>query len=91
MRIRLDVNGGAREIEAREHESLLTVLRDQLGLIGSKDACEQGECGSCSVLMDGDLVCSCLVMSGARLMHDGQVCAHFVCKLLRLLGTADVR
>jgi len=70
MRLRLDVNGGEREVEAREHESLLTVLRDQLGLIGSKDACEQGECGSCSVLMDGELVCSCLVMAGAAAGRD---------------------
>ena len=70
MRLRLEVNGGKREVEAREHESLLTVLRDQLGLVGSKDACEQGECGSCSVLMDGELVCSCLVMAGAAAERD---------------------
>jgi carbon-monoxide dehydrogenase small subunit len=70
MRLRLDVNGGEREVEAREHESLLTVLREQLGLVGSKDACEQGECGSCSVLMDGELVCSCLVMAGAAAGRD---------------------
>lgn len=44
--------------------SLLDVLRHQLGAPGSKDACEQGECGSCSVLLDGELVCSCLVMAG---------------------------
>ena len=65
MRVRIDVNGTPREIEAREHDSLLTALRDQLGLIGSKDACEQGECGSCSVLMDGQLICACLVLAGA--------------------------
>ncbi|MDO8506932.1 MAG: (2Fe-2S)-binding protein [Candidatus Limnocylindria bacterium] len=70
MRLKVNVNGGAREIEAREHESLLTVLRDQLGLVGSKDACEQGECGSCSVLMDGDLVCSCLVLAGSAAGRD---------------------
>jgi carbon-monoxide dehydrogenase small subunit len=45
-------------------ESLLYVLRERLGLYGSKNACEQGECGSCSVYMDGTLVCSCLVMAG---------------------------
>ena len=65
MRLRLTVNGGEREAEVREHESLLTVLRERLGLWGSKNACEQGECGSCSVLMDGQLVCACLVLAGA--------------------------
>jgi carbon-monoxide dehydrogenase small subunit len=43
--------------------SLLTMLRDDLGLYGSKNACEQGECGSCSVWLDGSLVCSCLVLA----------------------------
>ena len=65
MRIKLTVNGEVREAEAADHESLLTVLRDNLGLPGSKNACEQGECGSCSVLMDGDLVCACLVLGAA--------------------------
>ena len=65
MRLKLRVNGAEREAEAREHESLLTVLRERLGLWGSKNACEQGECGSCSVLMDGDLVCACLVLAAA--------------------------
>jgi aerobic carbon-monoxide dehydrogenase small subunit len=65
MRIKLTVNGDEREAEAADHESLLTVLRDNLGLPGSKNACEQGECGSCSVLMDGDLVCACLVLGAA--------------------------
>jgi carbon-monoxide dehydrogenase small subunit len=81
MRLRLDVNGGQREVEAREHESLMTVLRDQLGLVGSKDACEQGECGSCSVLMDGELVCSCLVMAGAAAGRD--------IRTVESLGTAE--
>ena len=66
MRLRLQVNGGEREAEAREHESLLTVLRERLGLWGSKNACEQGECGSCSVLMDGQLVCACLAPGAAE-------------------------
>ncbi len=65
MRLRLQVNSEEREVEAREHESLLTVLRERVGLWGSKNACEQGECGSCSVLMDGELVCACLVLAGA--------------------------
>ena len=65
MRIKLTVNGDEREAEAADHESLLTVLRENLGLPGSKNACEQGECGSCSVLMDGELVCACLVLGAA--------------------------
>jgi carbon-monoxide dehydrogenase small subunit len=65
LRIKLTVNGDEREAEAADHESLLTVLREGLGLGGSKNACEQGECGSCSVLMDGELVCSCLVLGAA--------------------------
>jgi carbon-monoxide dehydrogenase small subunit len=81
VRLRINVNGAERQIEAREHESLLTALRDQLGLIGSKDACEQGECGSCSVLMDGELVCACLVMSGAAAGRD--------IRTVESLGTAE--
>jgi aerobic carbon-monoxide dehydrogenase small subunit len=65
MRIKLTVNGEEREAEAADHDSLLTVLRESLGLAGSKNACEQGECGSCSVVMDGDLVCACLVLGAA--------------------------
>ena len=65
MRIKLTVNVEEREAEAADHESLLTVLRESLGLAGSKNACEQGECGSCSILMDGDLVCACLVLGAA--------------------------
>jgi carbon-monoxide dehydrogenase small subunit len=59
------VNGEKREVEGVwEGESLLYVLRERLELPGSKNACEQGECGSCSVYMDGTLVCSCLVLAG---------------------------
>ncbi len=65
MRVRLTVNGVEREAAVWEGSSLLTVLRDDLGLPGSKNACEQGECGSCSVLLDGELVCSCLVLAAA--------------------------
>jgi carbon-monoxide dehydrogenase small subunit len=63
--LRLTVNGVARETAVPEHESLLTTLRERLGLPGSKNACEQGECGSCSVLLDGELVCACLVLAAA--------------------------
>jgi len=63
--LRLRVNGVERQTTVSDHESLLTTLRERLALPGSKNACEQGECGSCSVLLDGDLVCSCLVLSAA--------------------------
>lgn len=63
MRIRLTVNGEESETDVWPGASLLFALRDGLGLPGSKNACEQGECGSCSVLMDGVLVCSCLVLA----------------------------
>src|SRR5256885_16170660 len=63
--MKLTVNGDEREVEAADHESLLTVLRERLGLPGSKNACEQGECGSCSILLDGKLVCACLVLAAA--------------------------
>ena len=62
----LVVNGTARRVDgALATESLLRVLRDRLGLPGAKNACEQGECGSCSVLVDGVLVCSCLELATA--------------------------
>jgi carbon-monoxide dehydrogenase small subunit len=65
MRIECTVNGERRQIDGVwEGESLLYVLRERMGLPGSKNACEQGECGSCSVYLDGALVCSCLVLAG---------------------------
>ncbi|SDE28861.1 (2Fe-2S)-binding protein [Glycomyces harbinensis] len=62
MRVRMRVDGAeiAADVD-RPGESLLTSLRDRLGLTGSKNACEQGECGSCTVLLDGLPVCACLV------------------------------
>jgi aerobic carbon-monoxide dehydrogenase small subunit len=63
VRIELTVNGERREADVWPGESLLTTLRDRLDLPGSKNACEQGECGSCSVLLDDVLVCSCLVLA----------------------------
>ena len=62
MRIALRVNGKQHETDVWEGESLLYVLRERLACPGSKNACEQGECGSCSVLLDGELVCACLVL-----------------------------
>jgi carbon-monoxide dehydrogenase small subunit len=63
MRVELTVNGERKETEVWEGESLLFALRERLGLPGSKNACEQGECGSCSVLLDGTMVCACLVLA----------------------------
>jgi aerobic carbon-monoxide dehydrogenase small subunit len=72
MRLKLTVNGEPREIEdAWGGESLLYALRERLGLPGSKNACEQGECGSCSVYLDGTLVCSCLVLAAQA--HEREV------------------
>jgi len=62
----LRVNGEPREVQdAWIGESLLYVLRERLGLPGAKGGCEQGECGSCSVLVDGALVCACLVLAAS--------------------------
>jgi carbon-monoxide dehydrogenase small subunit len=70
MRIALRVNGAPHEADVWEGESLLYVLRERLGYPGSKNACEQGECGSCSVLLDGKLVCACLVLAAQADGHD---------------------
>ena len=70
MRVGFTVNGEPREAEVWEGESLLFALRERLGLPGSKNACEQGECGSCSVLLDGRLVCSCLVLAAQADGHE---------------------
>jgi len=70
MKIALTVNGEPREADVWGGESLLFALREQLGLPGSKNACEQGECGSCSVLLDGRLVCSCLVLAAQADGHE---------------------
>ncbi|MGK5529986.1 (2Fe-2S)-binding protein [Streptomyces sp. URMC 129] len=65
MRVNLTVNGRPRTADdVWEGESLLYVLRERLGLPGAKNACEQGECGSCTIRLDGDLVCACLVAAG---------------------------
>ena len=70
MRIELTVNSERLEADVWTGESLLTTLRDRLGLPGSKNACEQGECGSCSVLLDDTLVCSCLVLAAQADGHE---------------------
>jgi carbon-monoxide dehydrogenase small subunit len=62
----LTVNGQTHEVkDAWVGESLLYVLRERLGMPGAKGACEQGECGSCTVILDGSAVCSCLVLAAA--------------------------
>jgi aerobic carbon-monoxide dehydrogenase small subunit len=63
MMVDFKLNGAPTQIRVMGPISLLDVLRDQIGLAGSKSACAQGECGSCSVILDGDVVCSCLVMA----------------------------
>jgi aerobic carbon-monoxide dehydrogenase small subunit len=63
MRIEVTVNGDPVEADVWEGESLLFALRERMGFPGSKNACEQGECGSCSVLLDDRLVCACLVLA----------------------------
>src|SRR5262249_37218249 len=62
--------GERQEADVWGGESLLYALRERLGLPGSKNACEQGECGSCSVLLDGVLVCSCLVLAAQADGHE---------------------
>ena len=70
VRLQLTVNGRRLETDVWPGESLLQALRERLGLPGSKNACEQGECGSCSVLLDGVLVCACLVLAVQADGHD---------------------
>jgi carbon-monoxide dehydrogenase small subunit len=70
VKIELTVNGERREADIWPGESLLFALRERLGLPGSKNACEQGECGSCSVVLDGTLVCACLVLAAQADGHE---------------------
>jgi carbon-monoxide dehydrogenase small subunit len=70
VRIAVLVNGEEREADVWAGESLLYALRERLGLPGSRNACEQGECGSCSVMLDGKLVCACLVLAAQADGHE---------------------
>ena len=63
VQIHLTVNGSERELEVAAHTTLLDFLRDQLGLTGTKECCDLGECGACTVLLDGRAVNSCLVLA----------------------------
>lgn len=64
MIVEFTLNGDAAHAAVADPGSALDLLRDQLGLFGAKSGCEQGECGSCSIVLDGAVVCSCLVMAG---------------------------
>ncbi len=81
MTVTLTVNDVERTVDVPPATSLLTLLRDELELTGSKNACEQGECGSCSVWLDGALVCACLV---AAVQADGRSV-----RTVEALGDAD--
>ena len=70
MMITVRINGEEQQADCWEGESLLFALREKLGYPGSKNACEQGECGSCSVLLDGTLVCACLVLAAQADGHE---------------------
>ena len=70
MRITVCINGEEHQADCWEGESLLFALREKLDVPGSKNACEQGECGSCSVLLDGVLVCACLVLAAQADGHE---------------------
>ena len=63
MKITLTVNGKKREVEVKPHTRLLYVLREDLGLTGTKEGCGKGECGACTVIMDNKVVASCLVLA----------------------------
>jgi aerobic-type carbon monoxide dehydrogenase small subunit (CoxS/CutS family) len=63
MRIRVVVNGGAYERDVEEHKTLLRFLREDLGLTGTKEGCGAGECGACTVILDGRTVNSCMVLA----------------------------
>lgn len=81
MLIQVKVNGECRAAYVWPGASLLYMLREHLGLPGSKNACEQGECGSCSVWLDGELVCACLVLAAQA--HEREV------RTVEALGSAD--
>jgi aerobic carbon-monoxide dehydrogenase small subunit len=70
VRITVQINREEQQADCWEGESLLFALREKLGFPGAKNACEQGECGSCSVLLDGTLVCACLVLAAQADGHE---------------------
>ena len=96
MRLVFEVNGRAVEVETSPARRLLDVLRQDLGLTGSKEGCGEGECGACTVLIDGEVVNSCLVAAGQVAGHqvrtveglaDGEMLSDIQAALVRLGGT----
>jgi carbon-monoxide dehydrogenase small subunit len=63
LRVDLTVNGGRLSLDVRPHHTLLDALRDQAGLTGTKECCSEGECGACTVLLNGRAITSCLVLA----------------------------
>ena len=70
IHVTTSINGEPAEFLAEAHESLLDVLRNTLNLTGSKEGCGSGDCGACSVLLDGRLVCSCLILAAEAGGHE---------------------
>ena len=70
MHIALQVNGGSYELDVAAHRRLVDVLRDDLGLLGTKLACGEGACGACAVLLDGRAVASCILPAAVAEGHD---------------------
>jgi carbon-monoxide dehydrogenase small subunit len=68
--VALSVNGDRHEVEVADHHTLLDMLRDELGLTGTKECCVEGECGACTVLLDGSAVDSCLVLAAEAQDHE---------------------
>jgi carbon-monoxide dehydrogenase small subunit len=70
LRYQLRVNGQDRDVSAPAHKTLLDVLRDELHLTGTKECCAEGECGACTVHVEGDAVCACLVLAAEMPGHE---------------------
>jgi xanthine dehydrogenase YagT iron-sulfur-binding subunit len=78
VEVRLRVNGTARELDVEPQVSLLDAVRERLGLTGTKKGCDQGACGACTVLVDGERICSCLALAlqEAFIRRDGFQCGY---------------
>jgi aerobic carbon-monoxide dehydrogenase small subunit len=95
MKMKLQVNGREREVDTSPWKRLLDVLREDLGLTGTKEGCGEGECGACTVMIDGEVANSCLVAAGQAVGHEvrtieglaGPTLHRIQAALLRLGGT----